>query len=97
MAWSGADDGLRIDVLLHRLCITRSRSEAKNACDSGAVSLQGKPVKASEAVAVGQTVSVRFPRRLVEFEVQAIPPKSTSRKSAKEMYRVVRDEPISLF
>jgi ribosomal 50S subunit-recycling heat shock protein len=90
-------ESLRIDVLLHRLCITRSRSEAKNACDSGAVSLQGRPVKASETVAVGQTVAVRFPRRLVEFELQAIPPKSTSKKSAKEMYRVVRDEPISLF
>lgn len=97
MAALGGEHGLRIDVLLHRLCITRSRSEAKSACDSGAVSIQGRRAKASEAVGVGETVTVRFPRRLVEFELQAIPPKSTSRRSAKEMYRVVRDEPISIF
>jgi ribosomal 50S subunit-recycling heat shock protein len=90
-------EGLRIDILLHRLCITRSRSEAKNACDSGAVSVQGRPARASETVSVGETVAIRFPRRLVEFELQAIPPKSTSKKSAREMYRVVRDEPLSLF
>ena len=85
---------LRVDVLLHRLCITRSRSEAKNACDSGAVSIGGRAVKASEAVSVGDRVAIRFPRRLVEFELQALPPKSTSKKSAKEMYRILRDEPI---
>jgi ribosomal 50S subunit-recycling heat shock protein len=90
------EHGLRVDVLLHRLCITRSRSEAKNACDSGAVSVQGRPVKASEAVSVGDRVAIRFPRRLVEFELQAIPPKSTSKKSAKEMYHVLRDEPVSV-
>ena len=89
-------ENVRVDVLLHRLCITRSRSEAKNACDSGAVSVQGRPAKASEPVAVGETVSVRFPRRLVELELLALPPKSTSKKAAKEMYRVVRDEPISI-
>ena len=97
MAAPDGEHGLRIDVLLHRLCITRSRSEAKNACDSGAVSVEGHPAKASENVTVGQTVAIRFPRRLIEFELQEIPPKSTSKQRAKEMYRVVRDEPITLF
>jgi ribosomal 50S subunit-recycling heat shock protein len=85
---------LRMDLLLHRLCITRSRNEAKQACDAGAVQVDGRTAKASEAVAVGRTISVRFPRRLFVFELLALPPKSTSRKTAKEMYRVVRDEPL---
>jgi ribosomal 50S subunit-recycling heat shock protein len=97
VAPSAGTHELRVDVLLHRLCITRSRSEAKHACDSGAVSVQGRPAKASEPVTVGETVAVRFPRRLVEFELQEIPPKSTSKQRAREMYRVVRDEPITLF
>jgi ribosomal 50S subunit-recycling heat shock protein len=87
---------LRLDVLLHRLCVTRSRSEAKNACDSGAVLVQGRPAKASEAVAVGSTITVRFPRRLLVLELDQLPPKSTSKQSAREMYRVLRDEPITL-
>lgn len=85
---------LRMDLLLHRLCITRSRNEAKQACDAGAVQLDGRAVKASEAVAPGHMISVRFPRRLFVFELLTLPPKSTSKKNAKEMYRVVRDEPV---
>ena len=85
---------LRLDLLLHRLCITRSRNEAKQACDAGAVQVDGRRAKASEAVAVGRTISVRFPRRLFVFELLTLPPKSTSKKSAKEMYRVVRDDPL---
>ena len=87
-------DTLRLDVLLHRLCITRSRSEAKHACDSGAVLVDGRAAKASEAIAVGRTVTVRYPRRLFVFELLSLPPKSTSKKNAREMYRVVRDEPV---
>ena len=89
-------DTLRLDVLLHRLCITRSRSEAKHACDSGAVLVDGREAKASEAVAAGRTVTVRFPRRLFVFELLSVPPKSTSKKNAREMYRVVRDDPVAV-
>jgi ribosomal 50S subunit-recycling heat shock protein len=89
------EESLRVDVLLHRLCLTRSRSEAKHACDAGAVLVAGRPARASESVASGQTVTLRFPRRLLEIELTQVPPKSTSRKNAREMYRVVRDEPVS--
>ena len=89
-------DALRLDVLLHRLCLTRSRSEAKNACDSGAVLVGGRPAKASESVAPGQTIALHFPRRRVVIELDQLPPKSTSKKSAREMYRVVEEETLSL-
>lgn len=89
-------DALRLDVLLHRLCLTRSRSEAKNACDSGAVRVGGRPAKASQEVSAGETVALHFPRRRLEIELTELPPKSTSKKSAREMYRVLRDETFSL-
>ena len=89
-------ESIRVDVLLHRLCLTRSRSEAKNACDSGAVRVAGRAAKASEAVTAGQTIELHFPRRHLELELLQLPPKSTSKKNAREMYRVVRDEEISL-
>lgn len=85
-------DPLRVDVLLHRLCLTRSRSEAKAACDSGAVLIAGRPVKASYEVSAGERITVRFPRRTLEIELDALPPKSTSRKAARELYRVLREE-----
>lgn len=87
------ENALRVDVLLHRLCLTKSRNEAKSACDAGAVLVDGRAAKASLEVAAGQSVTVRFPRRTLEFAIDQLPPKSTSKKSAREMYRVVRDEP----
>ena len=87
---------LRLDVLLHRLCLTRSRSEAKNACDSGAVLVGGRPAKASEAVPAGATIDLRFPRRRVVIALDQLPPKSTSKQRAREMYRVVEEETLTL-
>lgn len=81
-----------MDVLLHRLCITRSRNEAKSACDSGAVEVDGSPARASRDVTSGSTVTIHFPRRTLAFEVIALPGKSTSKKAARELYNVIRDD-----
>jgi ribosome-associated heat shock protein Hsp15 len=86
-------DRLRVDVLLHRLRLTRSRNEAKTACDVGAVLVGGTPARASQGVAPGDRVTVRFPHRTLEIEVLEEPGKSVSKQAAKELYRVVRDEP----
>ncbi|HET7321958.1 MAG TPA: S4 domain-containing protein [Longimicrobiaceae bacterium] len=88
-----AEAVLRVDVLLHRLCLTRSRSEAKAACDSGAVLVAGRAAKASQEVAAGAQVTIRYPRRTLEIAIDRLPPKSTSKKSAREMYRVLSEEP----
>ena len=84
---------LRVDVLLHRLCLTRSRSEAKAACDAGAVRVKGEPVKASYAVRPGEVIGIHFPHRVLEIQVGELPPKSISKKAARELYRVLKDEP----
>jgi ribosomal 50S subunit-recycling heat shock protein len=85
---------LRVDVLLDRLCLTRSRSEAKAACDAGVVHLGGAPAKASQMVGVGDVITLRFPHRLLEVELEQMPAKSTSKKAARELYRVIRDEKV---
>lgn len=90
-------DPLRVDVLLDRLCITRSRNEAKAACDSGAVLVDGTPAKPSQLISGGETITLRFPRRTLQIAVDVLPSRSTSRKAAREMYRVLRDEPTPGF
>jgi ribosomal 50S subunit-recycling heat shock protein len=84
-----------VDIALHRLCLTRSRNEAKVACDAGAVLVDGKPAKASQLLAPGQVVVVRYPRRLLELRLLQLPPKSTSKQLARTMYEVIRDEHLS--
>jgi ribosomal 50S subunit-recycling heat shock protein len=83
---------LRADVLLHRLCLTRSRSEAKAACEAGAVWVDGKRARPSDAVPPGRRIEVRYPSRTLELELLATPGKSTSKKQARELYRVLREE-----
>lgn len=83
---------LRVDVLLHRLCLTKSRSEAKAACEAGAVIVGGKPARPSDAVPPGRTIEIRYPARTLEVELLQTPPKGTSRKAARELYRVLREE-----
>ena len=86
---------LRLDVALDRLCLTRSRNEAKSACDSGAVSHNGSPAKPSQTVSPGDLVELRFARRVLEIRLIDLPPKSISKKAARDLYEVVRDEPRS--
>jgi ribosome-associated heat shock protein Hsp15 len=85
---------LRADVLLHRLCLTRSRNEARVACEAGAVLLNGHPARASDAVPPGACVEIRYPGRTLELELLDTPGKSTSRQAARELYRVLRDERV---
>lgn len=89
-----AEEPLRVDVLLHRLCLTRSRSEAKAACESGAVSLDGRPARPADLVSPGKHIVVRYPARLLEVELLETPGKSVSKKAARDLYRVVRDERV---
>jgi ribosomal 50S subunit-recycling heat shock protein len=86
-------DSLRVDVLLHRLRLTRSRSEAKAACELGAVDVGGMPARASQQVTPGQRLRIRFPHRLLELQVLAMPGTSLSKSAAREYYGVLRDEP----
>lgn len=87
-----ADEALRVDVLLHRLCLTRSRNEAKTACEAGAVSLDGRDARASDSVLPGRRITIRYPKRTLEVELLALPGKSVSKAAARDLYRIVSDE-----
>lgn len=85
---------LRVDVLLHRLCLTRSRSEAKAACEMGAVSLDGRRARPADAVTAGKRISIRYPARLLEVELLELPGKNVSKKAARDLYRVLQDDKV---
>lgn len=87
-----SEGALRLDVALHRLCLTRSRSEAKAACEAGAVALDGRAARPSDSVAPGSRLSLRTPSRLLEVQLKELPGRNVSRKGARELYRVLRDE-----
>ncbi|HET7583509.1 MAG TPA: S4 domain-containing protein [Gemmatimonadaceae bacterium] len=81
-----------MDVALKRLLLVRSRTEAKEACDVGAVRVNGVRAKASGDVRPGDRIQVDYAHRTLEVELLRDVPRSVSRAQAKTLYRVLRDE-----
>ena len=86
---------MRIDVALKRLLLVKSRTEAKEACDVGAVYVNGKRVKASAEVRAGDRIRVDYANRTLEVLLLEEAGKNVSRAQAKTLYRVERDEEVA--
>jgi ribosomal 50S subunit-recycling heat shock protein len=86
---------VRVDLALKRLLLVKSRSEGKEACDVGAVQINGKPAKAAQEVRVGDRVRLDYARRTLEIELLGDIGTNVSRADAKTLYRVLRDEKTS--
>jgi ribosomal 50S subunit-recycling heat shock protein len=86
---------VRVDLALKRLLLVKSRTEGKEACDVGAVFINGKPVKASAEVKTGDRLRVDYAHRTLEIELIGDIGKNVSRAQARTLYRVIRDEPGS--
>ncbi len=82
---------MRIDLLLHALCLFKTRSQATRACAEGRVWLDGAPARASREVRPGSRIRWRDPlgRTEQEVEVTEIPARQVSRAAAKDYYREV--------
>ena len=85
---------MRVDLALKRLLLVKSRTEGKEACDVGAVFVNGKRVKASAEVRVGDSLRVDYAHRTLEVELLGEIGKNVSRAQAKTLYRVLRDERV---
>ena len=82
---------MRLDKFLKVSRIIKRRTVAKEACDGGRVSLNGRTAKAGTEVKEGDLLEIRFGSRLGRYEVSHI--QETVRKEmAAEMYRVVQED-----
>lgn len=84
-----------MDLALKRLLLVKSRSEAKEACDVGAVYVNGKRVKASAEVHEGDIIRLEYAHRTLEVELLGEIGKNVSRAKARQLVRVLRDEPAA--
>ncbi len=79
---------MRLDKYLKVSRIIKRRTVANEACDSGRVSVNGKPAKASLDVKAGDVIEIAFGTNTTRVEVLDV--KETVRKDdAQSMYRVL--------
>ncbi len=82
---------MRLDKFLKVSRIIKRRTVAKEACDGGRVSLNGRVAKAGSEVREGDVMEIRFGSRLGRYEITAI--RETVRKEdAALMYRVLQED-----
>ena len=83
---------LRLDKYLKVSRIIKRRTVAKEACDGGRVTVNGKVAKAGAEVKEGDVMEIRFGNRVGRYEITDV--KEVVRKeNAAEMYRVLEESP----
>jgi ribosome-associated heat shock protein Hsp15 len=87
---------MRLDLYLHRVCLVKSRTLAKEACERGKVTVNGQAAKGSHTVHPGERVRCDLGFRVLEIEVVAVPQGQVSRKDAPSYYRLLSDERVPL-
>lgn len=79
---------MRVDKFLKVSRILKRRTLAQEACDGGRVKVNGKAVKPSYQLKIGDVVDIGFNSGTVSFEVVDI--KETVRKEETEkLYRII--------
>ena len=76
---------MRIDKFLKMSRVIKRRTIANEAADNGRISVNGKVIKASYEVKVGDVVEIKFGDKVSKFEILQIP---TTQKIAGEVIRI---------
>lgn len=77
---------MRLDKFLKVSRIIKRRSVANEACDGARVSANGRPVKASYQVKVGDVLEIAFGQRTLKVEVLQLS-ENAGKADAPAMYR----------
>ena len=77
---------MRLDKYLKVSRLIKRRTVANEACDNGRISVNGRVVKASYDVKVGDKIAIRFGERTVAVEVVSVQD-NVGKADAAAMYR----------
>ena len=79
---------MRVDKFLKVSRLIKRRTVANEACDAGRINVNGKVVKASYDVKVGDVIEITFGTKTVKAKVISVAD-STKKEDAKEMYELI--------
>ncbi|MDD2221730.1 MAG: RNA-binding S4 domain-containing protein [Clostridia bacterium] len=81
---------MRLDKYLKVSRIIKRRTVAKEVCDAGRITVNGRPAKAGHEVKIGDRIAFSYGRRQMEVEIEKIA-ESMRAEEAATMYRVISD------
>lgn len=79
---------MRIDKFLKNSRLIKRRTIAKEACDTGKVTLNDRPAKAGSEVKVGDTIKLEFGRGALVVKVLILS-ESSKKEDALGMYEII--------
>ncbi len=79
---------MRIDKFLKVSRLIKRRTIANEACDAGRIFVNGKVVKASYDVKIGDVIEITFGTKTVKAKVISVAD-STKKEDAKEMFELL--------
>ncbi|MCQ2453642.1 MAG: RNA-binding S4 domain-containing protein [Clostridia bacterium] len=82
---------MRLDKYLKVSRIIKRRTVAKEACDGGRVSINGKIAKAGAEVKEGDVLEIRFGSRVGRYSITDVR-EVVRKENAAEMYRVLEED-----
>ncbi|MCK9329856.1 MAG: S4 domain-containing protein [Candidatus Cloacimonetes bacterium] len=85
---------MRLDVLLNKLCIVKTRSIAKKACDNNAVLVNNLPTKASMEIKVGDLIESQLFGYKTVIKILNIPVSNVAKKDVLEYYELIEREKV---
>ncbi len=81
---------MRIDKFLKVSRIIKRRTVANEACDGGRIGVNGRPVKASYDVKVGDVIEITFGNRTLKARVNEIN-EYAGKSDAAQMYSIIEE------
>lgn len=85
---------MRLDLLLNKLCLTKTRSIAKNACDKGLLMVNGKTAKASTEIKNSDMIVMKLYGFEHEFKILSVPIGNVAKKDSGTYYEMLKREPL---
>ncbi|ADL67836.1 RNA-binding S4 domain-containing protein [Thermoanaerobacterium thermosaccharolyticum] len=79
---------MRLDKFLKLSRLIKRRTVAKEACDKGMVSVNGKVAKAGDILKVGDIIEIDFGTRVIKAEVLDLK-EHALKEDAEKMYRLI--------
>ncbi len=83
---------MRLDLFLKWSRVILRRTLAKETCDANRVTVNGLEARAGREVHVGDTISIRLPRRQFTFRVRSIPSHAPSKEGAHELIEIIDEK-----